>query len=256
MRPWMAVETVEKINIMGHDFKTELLKIVDADSLPVNLGGTCTCEGFGGCRLSNAGPWSEGRVWEGKKAQEVEVPDSEQKGDEKEAAEPDSAVGAADEEKQTASEPVVTEVPNRVSSELEVPDTPLIADYATPPQTPATNSTFSDVDHAATFPDGELANVDDATLKPSDAPEISKDILKTPIDGLPDDTLTTGSTTPAAVLEADSLGDLSDTQSPVDTTDGASTASQDSVSASKLRQHRRTGSVIAKIARSMKRAKA
>ncbi|KAI0078264.1 CRAL/TRIO domain-containing protein [Panus rudis PR-1116 ss-1] len=61
MKPWLAKETQQKIDILGPDYKEVLLKWIDAENLPTSLGGTCTCEGLGGCRLSNVGPWSVGR---------------------------------------------------------------------------------------------------------------------------------------------------------------------------------------------------
>ena len=36
-----------QIEIFGTDFKPRLLELIDADQLPVEYGGTCTCEG--GC---------------------------------------------------------------------------------------------------------------------------------------------------------------------------------------------------------------
>ncbi|OJJ51444.1 hypothetical protein ASPZODRAFT_56802 [Penicilliopsis zonata CBS 506.65] len=49
--------TVEKIHILGSGYQKELLAQVPADSLPVEFGGTCQCEG--GCELSDMGPWQE-----------------------------------------------------------------------------------------------------------------------------------------------------------------------------------------------------
>ncbi|KIJ43998.1 hypothetical protein M422DRAFT_252492 [Sphaerobolus stellatus SS14] len=51
--------------ISGTDYTTALLKDVDAENLPSFLGGKCTCEGTGGCKLSSAGPWLDGRVYHG-----------------------------------------------------------------------------------------------------------------------------------------------------------------------------------------------
>lgn len=84
MRPWLAKETVEKVSVLGSNYATALLKLVDAENLPKSLGGTCTCSdagpcdsghaegptvgGIGGeldmgrCAYSSAGPWMVGRT--------------------------------------------------------------------------------------------------------------------------------------------------------------------------------------------------
>lgn len=49
--------TVEKIHVLGTNYRKELLDQVPAENLPVEFGGTCDCEG--GCRLSDMGPWKE-----------------------------------------------------------------------------------------------------------------------------------------------------------------------------------------------------
>lgn len=61
IKPWLSKETVAKINVLGSDYERVLLELVDAGSLPTSLGGECTCEGLGGCELSGAGPWQDGR---------------------------------------------------------------------------------------------------------------------------------------------------------------------------------------------------
>jgi len=49
--------TVQKIHVLGSNYKKELLEQVPAENLPVEFGGTCQCPG--GCALSDAGPWKE-----------------------------------------------------------------------------------------------------------------------------------------------------------------------------------------------------
>lgn len=65
VKPWLAKETVEKVDILGKDYREVLLQLIDADNLPTIFGGNCTCSGAGGCELSSAGPWMEERVAKG-----------------------------------------------------------------------------------------------------------------------------------------------------------------------------------------------
>lgn len=61
VRPWLAKETQDKVNIFGSDYTPFLLEHIDAENLPSTLGGKCTCTAKGGCQFSNGGPWMEGR---------------------------------------------------------------------------------------------------------------------------------------------------------------------------------------------------
>ncbi|CCM01875.1 uncharacterized protein FIBRA_03946 [Fibroporia radiculosa] len=61
IKPWLAKETLAKIDILGSNYKEVLLKQIPEENLPTSLGGTCTCDELGGCKLSNAGPWMENR---------------------------------------------------------------------------------------------------------------------------------------------------------------------------------------------------
>jgi hypothetical protein len=69
VKPWLSKETAEKVDILGSDYKDVLLDLVDPENLPSSLGGTCICAEVGGCQLSGAGPWQEGRVGWGPKSQ-------------------------------------------------------------------------------------------------------------------------------------------------------------------------------------------
>eukprot|EP00455_Lapot_gusevi_P031720 TRINITY_DN344_c0_g2_i6.p2 TRINITY_DN344_c0_g2~~TRINITY_DN344_c0_g2_i6.p2 ORF type:complete len:253 (-),score=82.20 TRINITY_DN344_c0_g2_i6:605-1363(-) len=43
VKPWIHPITRERIQVLGSDYKQQLLKTIDADQLPVYLGGTCQC---------------------------------------------------------------------------------------------------------------------------------------------------------------------------------------------------------------------
>ncbi|KAI8374128.1 CRAL-TRIO domain-containing protein [Radiomyces spectabilis] len=50
IRPWLNPGTLDKVQILGKDFKNVLLEHIDAENLPDFLGGTCTCDQMpGGC---------------------------------------------------------------------------------------------------------------------------------------------------------------------------------------------------------------
>jgi hypothetical protein len=58
VRMWIDEKTKEKIQILGKDYKKELLKYIDAENLPDFLdGGTCRCKS-GDCLSINIGPWN------------------------------------------------------------------------------------------------------------------------------------------------------------------------------------------------------
>ncbi len=80
MRPWLAKETVDKVNVLGSNYASYLRELIDPEALPKSLGGDCTCaecghdgkdlpevggvDGqveMGRCAFSSAGPWMVGR---------------------------------------------------------------------------------------------------------------------------------------------------------------------------------------------------
>ncbi|KAJ2921164.1 hypothetical protein H1R20_g2486, partial [Candolleomyces eurysporus] len=69
IKPWISKETAAKVDILGSDYAKVLLELIDEENLPSTLGGKCTCAEHGGCHLSGAGPWMEGRVGWGPNAQ-------------------------------------------------------------------------------------------------------------------------------------------------------------------------------------------
>jgi hypothetical protein len=58
VKPVLAQEIIDKVEIYGTDYREKLLEIVDEESLPSFLGGKCTCSEHGGC-LAGYGPWFE-----------------------------------------------------------------------------------------------------------------------------------------------------------------------------------------------------
>ncbi|CAA7261570.1 unnamed protein product [Cyclocybe aegerita] len=47
MRPWMSKETVDKVDVLGSNYKSVLLDLVDAENLPASLGGNYGRVGWG-----------------------------------------------------------------------------------------------------------------------------------------------------------------------------------------------------------------
>ena len=47
IRPWLDPVTRDKFRVLGSNYQSELLEVIDAENLPVEYGGTCKCEG--GC---------------------------------------------------------------------------------------------------------------------------------------------------------------------------------------------------------------
>ncbi|KAJ4468981.1 CRAL-TRIO domain-containing protein [Lentinula lateritia] len=87
IRPWIAKETANKVDILGADYREQLLELVDEDNLPWAVGGKCRCESEGQesegprCHTSATGPWLEGRVGWGPNAKQGEVKQSKPESD-------------------------------------------------------------------------------------------------------------------------------------------------------------------------------
>lgn len=78
IRPWLAQETANKVDILGSNYREKLLELVDEESLPFVVGGKCRCEIEGSdaprCHLSATGPWLEGRVGWGPRSKSMDKP--------------------------------------------------------------------------------------------------------------------------------------------------------------------------------------
>ena len=62
-------ETRERIQLLGFDYKNELLKKIKYEDLPKFFGGLCNCQPYG-CIFSNVGPWNE-PISEGEKRRNI-----------------------------------------------------------------------------------------------------------------------------------------------------------------------------------------
>ncbi|XP_019421801.1 PREDICTED: phosphatidylinositol/phosphatidylcholine transfer protein SFH10 isoform X2 [Lupinus angustifolius] len=62
MKSFLDPKTTVKINVLGNNYQSKLLEIIDASELPEFLGGTCTCADKGGCMLSDKGPWNDPEI--------------------------------------------------------------------------------------------------------------------------------------------------------------------------------------------------
>ncbi|XP_039065589.1 phosphatidylinositol/phosphatidylcholine transfer protein SFH8-like, partial [Hibiscus syriacus] len=65
---WKAVKSVldsktaSKITVLGSNYQSKLLEIIDACELPQFLGGTCTCADQGGCMRSDKDSWKDPNI--------------------------------------------------------------------------------------------------------------------------------------------------------------------------------------------------
>ncbi|KAJ8767139.1 hypothetical protein K2173_013536 [Erythroxylum novogranatense] len=62
VKSFLDPKTAAKIHVLGNKYQSKLLEIIEASELPSFLGGTCTCEGKGGCMRSDKGPWNNPEI--------------------------------------------------------------------------------------------------------------------------------------------------------------------------------------------------
>ena len=59
VKGFLDEKTRKKIHIKGGSYQKELFELVAPENLPSFLGGTCTCEEYGGCLNAELGPWMD-----------------------------------------------------------------------------------------------------------------------------------------------------------------------------------------------------
>ncbi|XAR64141.1 hypothetical protein NMG60_11024372 [Bertholletia excelsa] len=62
VKTFLDPKTASKIHVLGSNYRSKLLEMIDASELPEFLGGSCTCADQGGCLMSNKGPWKDPNI--------------------------------------------------------------------------------------------------------------------------------------------------------------------------------------------------
>ncbi|KAL9246830.1 hypothetical protein vseg_020321 [Gypsophila vaccaria] len=62
LKTFLDVHTSAKIQVLGSNFRSKLVEIIDPSNLPALLDGECTCPNRGGCLLSDKGPWNDPKI--------------------------------------------------------------------------------------------------------------------------------------------------------------------------------------------------
>ncbi|GMN32767.1 hypothetical protein TIFTF001_003839 [Ficus carica] len=58
LKAFLDARTLNKIHVLGYNYINDLLEVIDPSNLPTFLNGNCTCSDYGGCLLSDKGPWN------------------------------------------------------------------------------------------------------------------------------------------------------------------------------------------------------
>ncbi|XP_066326467.1 phosphatidylinositol/phosphatidylcholine transfer protein SFH6-like [Miscanthus floridulus] len=59
VKGFLDPKTSSKIHVLGSNYQSRLLEVIDSSELPEFLGGSCTCSDKGGCLGSSKGPWND-----------------------------------------------------------------------------------------------------------------------------------------------------------------------------------------------------
>ncbi|KAF9602436.1 hypothetical protein IFM89_027565 [Coptis chinensis] len=64
LKAFLDPRTLAKIQVLGSNFQNNLFEVIDPSTLPSFLGGYCACSEFGGCLLTDKGPWNDPEIAE------------------------------------------------------------------------------------------------------------------------------------------------------------------------------------------------
>ncbi|KAK8505584.1 hypothetical protein V6N12_038325 [Hibiscus sabdariffa] len=62
IKAFMDARTLAKIHVLGSNYLSNLIEVIDPSNLPTSLGGSCTCADYGGCLRSDKGPWKNQEI--------------------------------------------------------------------------------------------------------------------------------------------------------------------------------------------------
>lgn len=64
IRAFLEPRTLAKIKVLGTNYLSNLVEVIDPSNLPAFFGGSCTCPDTGGCLFSDKGPWNDPEITE------------------------------------------------------------------------------------------------------------------------------------------------------------------------------------------------
>ncbi|XP_034226924.1 phosphatidylinositol/phosphatidylcholine transfer protein SFH12-like isoform X1 [Prunus dulcis] len=109
VKSFLDPKTTAKINVLGNQYQSKLLEIIEASELPEFLGGTCTCADKGGCMISDKGPWNDPEIMKMVQGyREAKSTNNNPSGDMEEKEEKEEKKEKEEKEEKTISEPEKT----------------------------------------------------------------------------------------------------------------------------------------------------
>ncbi|GAV78542.1 CRAL_TRIO domain-containing protein/CRAL_TRIO_N domain-containing protein [Cephalotus follicularis] len=62
IKAFVDARTLAKVKVMGSNYLSNLVEVIDPSNLPSFLGGNCACSEYGCCLLSDKGPWNNPEI--------------------------------------------------------------------------------------------------------------------------------------------------------------------------------------------------
>ncbi|KAM1264509.1 hypothetical protein ACFX2J_034303 [Malus domestica] len=123
VKSFLDPKTTAKINVLGNQYQSKLLEIIEATELPEFLGGSCTCADKGGCMLSDKGPWNDTEIIKMVQSiHEAKCASNKSSGDLEEKILEEEKKISEDETKVSEEETKVYEEETKVSEEKLIPE--------------------------------------------------------------------------------------------------------------------------------------